>query len=232
MVDASAAPANEPWVTCLSCGRLVRVEAKAAQTAPRPGVPKSITVSNAGGELRIVRRWFLPAAWFLVVFCGIWDTAVLTFIGSAMASGEWGSVLFASLHATVGLLLSYLTIALFANTTRISVRRGELDVRHGPLPWLGNGTYPVRSVRQLFTKEKVTTNKNGQPSRSYEVHFIDTDSNKKKLLVGLPDPQQAWFIESEIERHLGIEDVPVEGEHRSRTAEEGRRRRGAIAQNE
>jgi hypothetical protein len=66
---------------------------------------------------------------------------------------------------------------------------------------------------QVYTKE-VRHGGKGGGTRTYELHALTRDGRSVKLVSGLAglDSAQALFIEKEIEKYLGIKDVPVEGE--------------------
>ena len=63
----------------------------------------------------------------------------------------------------------------------------------------------------MFTKEKVHRNKNNV-SYTYQLKYLDQNDVEHKLLSGLDTPEQALYIEQEIENTLGIKDRSVEGE--------------------
>ena len=72
-------------------------------------------------------------------------------------------------------------------------------------------TISLVDIKQIFTKEKMHRNKNSI-SYSYEVHFLDHQGKETKMVSGLEKPEQALYIEQEIESTLGIKDAPVSGE--------------------
>jgi hypothetical protein len=116
----------------------------------------------------------------------------------------------------------------FLNSTTIAVRsqksevgdgpfrRSEqtvnlLSIQHGPIPARGNRALSGEEISQLYCKERSTSSKGGV-SRAYEVRAILVDGRQLTLLDKLPSPDQALFIEQELERRLGIVNQPVEGE--------------------
>ena len=86
-----------------------------------------------------------------------------------------------------------------------------LSIRHVPLPYLGNKTVEASDVKQVYSKERISRSRRGG-SVTYEVHALTHSGRNLKLLSGLPNSEQALFIEQEIERFLRIQDVPVRGE--------------------
>ena len=173
--------------------------------------PKGIELQTTMDGLQIVRKWFSKKVIGLLIFCLFWDGFMVVWFGIAISQKQWAMAAFGSIHGAVGLGLSYLCLAGFVNRTYIEITFRELSIRHRPLPWLGKKRISLGDIKQLFTKEKIHRNKNST-SYTYEVHFKDLKGNETKLLSGLEKPNQALYIEQEIESTLGIEDAPIQGE--------------------
>lgn len=177
------------------------------------GRPAGITVEDWSGELRIVRRWFTPMAFALVFFCIAWDAFLIFWYTMAVGNGApWIFKVFPVAHVAVGIGLTYLTIALFVNRTVITVQSGQLGIRHGPLPWIGNQTLDATRISQIYCKEHRGNSQNGGSQITYRLHAVTTDGRNLKLLSGLSDEEQALYIEQQLEDHLGIADRPVADE--------------------
>ncbi len=182
---------------------------RAGPRQPVP-MPKRIEVLDLGSSLEIRRSWFSPVLFFLVFFCIFWNGFMVVWHVMAIASGAWFMSCFGLLHTAVGVALAYGTIAGFVNRTVIRVGQGILEVRHGPLPWAGNKTFPADEITQLYCKEHVQHGKNG-PSVAYSVELI-LNNGRETLVKGLNECEQALYVEQELERFLRIEDKPVRGE--------------------
>jgi hypothetical protein len=87
----------------------------------------------------------------------------------------------------------------------------HLTIEHGPLPWFGNKQLDPIVLKQLYVKERIQQNK-GKRHYSYELHMVTWDGRNQKLVGGLATSDQAFFLEQEIERFMGIADQPVPGE--------------------
>ena len=201
---------------CRVCQSLVdlRAEEAAPATAPLPvPLPERITMSADGGELRIERRWFTWMAIFMAFFCVMWLGILGFFYAMAFASGNRQVLLFPLLHVAVGLGLAYWTAAMFVNRTDIVVSGGNLSIRHRPLPWFGSRDIPTSALEQLYCDQHVSRSRNGT-TVTFSVRARGTDGKLIKLVTGLPERDQAFFIEQEIERHLGIADRPVASQMR------------------
>ena len=173
--------------------------------------PKGIELQTTMDGLEIVRRWFSKKTIGLLIFCLFWDGFMVVWFGIAISQKQWAMAAFGSIHGAVGLGLSYLCVAGFVNRTYIKISFKDISISHRPLPWFGGKSVPLGEVKQIFTKEKIHRNKNGT-SYSYEVHFQDHERNETKMVSGLENPEQALYIEQEIEATMGIKDAPVAGE--------------------
>lgn len=179
---------------------------------PRVAMPNAIAVERMGSILEIRRNWFSAAAFFLLFFTIFWNGFMIVWHTIALSMGAWFMSCFGLIHTGVGLFMIYYTTACFMNTTTIRVGNGSLDVSSGPLPWFGAVSLQSSAIKQLYCREKINRGKNGAHV-TYEVVAI-TNGQRKDLVSGLTDAEQALYIEQEVENHLGIEDTAVRGELR------------------
>jgi hypothetical protein len=176
---------------------------------PEVPMPKGIEVTKVGNVLRISRRWFQWPHVFLVFFCLGWDGFLIVWHGIALASSMWFMSLFALIHTAVGIVLTYYTLAGFLNHTTVQVEQDKLEIWHHPLPWFGQKRLPAADIKQIYCKENTSSD---GASQSYEVYVLLRYGGRKKLSSGLVEPEQALYIEQELERFLGIHDRPVSRE--------------------
>jgi hypothetical protein len=179
---------------------------------PPVELPKSFQMESVGGVLELTRRWREPVAYFLLFFAIFWNGFMLNWNRIAFTSGSSSMALFGVLHTGIGLFLIYVVTALFVNRTVIRASREKIEVKIGPLPWRGNKEMSESEVEQFFCKEKISKGKNG-PTYSYEVQMVLKGNRRETLVSGMSDADHALFIEQQLERYLGIQDVPVEGEY-------------------
>lgn len=203
---------------CRVCNSFIDLRPETPQagrsTEPLPvPLPGQITVSSAGGGMVIERRWFSATAIFLVIFCALWFGFLAVWYALAWGTGNLIVLLFPLIHVTAGLILLYSTIAMMVNRTWITVAGGRLTVRHGPMPWPGKRDLPTSTLEQLYCQEHVSRSKNGT-SITYSVRVRRTDGKLEKLVEGLPERDQALYIEQRVEQHLGIVNHPVADELR------------------
>jgi hypothetical protein len=199
---------------CHHCNALFAIPGAGPRAIARPEVslPKAFRLDRSGDTVRISRRWIGPLAFFLLFFAVIWNGFMIVWNTISLTTGMWLMSVFGMIHTGVGLFLIYYVLALFLNSTVILASPRELEVRIGPVPWKGNKRLPRDLVEQLFCKEKISRSKNGTSS-SYSVEAVLNGNRRETLASGFNDSDHALFVEQEIERHLGITDLPVAGEH-------------------
>lgn len=180
-------------------------------TAALNPLPSGMQTLHDRDAFIIRRNWFSPMAFFLVFFCIFWNGFMIFWMYTTLTKGIWIMAAFGSIHALIGLGMLYFTIASFINKTDISVDPNYLSVRHYPLPWIGSKKIRVHEISQLYCKKHVTHSKNGTRT-SYRVYVITQNNREQKLVSGLNSPNQAQYIEQEIEVILGLENQTVTGE--------------------
>jgi hypothetical protein len=161
----------------------------------------------------ITRRWFGWQTVFLTGFAILWDGFLffwysLVFLGKGVPSVMFW---FPLLHVIAGVVITYLALAGWLNRTRVTINFEKITVISGPLPFFNNRVVDSSAIKQLYSKERITRSRNGT-NCTYAVHAILSDQKNIKLADGLESSEQALFVEQEIEKYLGIKDVPVKGE--------------------
>lgn len=179
-----------------------------------PPWPRSFVVARGPGHL-VVRwrwraessgRWLVAGLAVLGVLLGILsvDVSPLPPLDSAQMRPAGIAVL---------ACLTYITLALLLNHTEVSVKQGVLEVVHRPLPWWPRRVLACADVAQLFCREALEHDDQGQLiSESYSVHLELRNGRRLRLTGGLWHAEQAAWIEDAIEELLGIEDRAVAGE--------------------
>ncbi len=177
---------------------------------PQISLPKGFAVKKSRGDLKITRDWFTFGALGLTFFCLFWNGFMAVWFSIALSQGIWMMAAFGTIHALVGLGVAYGALASWINQTVITVNPESIDVTSGPIPVPGNIRMKTAEIKQLYTKEKVSRGKT--TTYSYEVHAVTHERDDKTLVSGLPTPNQALYIEQQIETALQIQDRPVRGE--------------------
>jgi hypothetical protein len=204
---------------CAHCGALMTLESPTALPAPagararaRVPLPPRVMVLPTGDGVSIRLRWYKPQVLFLLCFCIFWDGFLVFWYAAALGgNAPIVAILFPLLHVSVGIGLTYFTLASLCNTTEVAVDSGKLQVRHRPLPWRGQRELERGDVTQLYCKQRTNNTRNG-PSHSYELWAALKEGQSLKLLGAGLDSEQALFLEQELERALGLLDRQVPGE--------------------
>ncbi len=161
------------------------------------------------GELALERSWLSPRAYFLLAFCFFWDTFLAVWY--TRPGLTLGAALGPLVHVGVGVYLTYVAAAQLCNTTTIRATSREISIRHAPLPWPGVKSVPTQDVERLYCESVVTRGKGGS-STTFKVNAVLRDGRELTLLSGLPESDQAAFIERQLEAHLGLSAGPVAGD--------------------
>jgi hypothetical protein len=201
---------------CASCHEVFgfddRIERPEPASKPTVSMPRGINVREGAGGLIITRRWFTWAVTFLLVFCVFWDGFLVVWYGIAFSqNAPLIMIIFPVLHVAVGVGVTWFTLACLINRTVIRAGYDRLTVRHGPVPWPGRRTLRAHDLSQLYCEQRERRDRDGDVRRRYHLNAITLEGDRIKLLA-VDDLDQARFIEQQIERFLGIEDRPVEGE--------------------
>lgn len=176
---------------------------------PPVAMPEGMNVERTGMGLTISRRWFAWSILFLFFFCIAWDSFLVFWYKMAFTTkAPWIMVVFPIAHVAVGVGLTYTVLAGFLNSTVIRVDTREISITHGPLPWPGNRVIAAQEVDQLFCQEK----KASESASKYNLCAIFKGGKRTELVTDLETPDQARFMEQQIEDFLRIKDRPVEGE--------------------
>lgn len=204
-------------IRCGYCHSLSNIPVTAQEQGgghPRPEIPMppGIQIRNTMGSLSLARRWFSPVVFFLIPFCIAWDSFLIFWYSIALSgNAPWIMAVFPIIHVTVGIGLTYYTLATLFNTTVITAGQGSLSIEHGPLPWPGTIKMSTADLSQLYGKEKVSRGENGT-SYQYELWAALRDGSTRKLLDTGLTMEQTLYIEQKLERTLVLEDRAMPGE--------------------
>jgi tetratricopeptide (TPR) repeat protein len=101
----------------------------------------------------------------------------------------------------------YVGIARVLNETAVIVAGGRLTVTQSPLPWPGEAVEAAATL-QLYCVTRVHKQHRAPSIFTYDVMVKRRGARDLRLITELAEPEQALFLEQEIERALGIRNVP------------------------
>ncbi|MEB2313031.1 MAG: hypothetical protein OZ921_01570 [Sorangiineae bacterium] len=197
--------------SCLTCGSVREIGARrgALQRGGRSSADATgLTVSDDAPSPMVRWSWRGWQVLFLLVWCVIWNSILFQTVGTVVAEGAIQVLAFASIHIAVGVGMTYFLVASMFNSTTVSVDAEEVSVRHGPLPWWGGRILARAQIRQFYVIEV----RGSKGRRTYDV-MTELDRGDRTKLVGGLTQGRARFLEDWLERHTGIADQPVDGEH-------------------
>lgn len=176
-------------------------------------LPRGFEINYYDEYMHIIRRWHGFQTFGLIasmlVFNGVWIAN--DFWAVLMSDRELLLRLFVLTFILIGVVLPYFVIASWINKTNIYVSKEAIEIKHEPLPWLGNKRVDTHTIKQLFVKEKggdsqrITSTNDKRPT--YSVIGVSDKDEQFDLIKGLSRSNQAFYIEQRIEKYLGIEDV-------------------------
>jgi hypothetical protein len=207
-------PASIDWqrelASCARCGRLKdlrraregRPEPAAPEGGPRvrPTVQLPVGMSmTEGKELVIRRRWLRRKHWFLLFLFG-GAAAYVAYLWTTLEASAWlviGTLFVVSWNVNL--------VAMFLNSTVVTVGADGVVVRHGPVPSLfaRNTSLKKSDIAQLYAAKF---------GAAFMVEAKLRSGDTSRLVAPLVAAEQALFIEQRVERALGLVDAPVEGE--------------------
>ncbi len=197
---------------CSSCDCVFNFDNQVKVTRPSVAMPEKFEVLQLRSSLDISYKWYSPMYIFLAFFALFWNGFMAVWYYIALTEGVWMMAIFGVFHLAVGVGLIYTVLAGFFNSTHINATQTRLKFLHEPLWWRGNREIEVSEIDQIFCKLQVNRGKNGSTSLAYHLCMIDVTGKHTKLLTNLETPEQALFLEQELEKFLGIEDRRVAGE--------------------
>ena len=221
-------------LTCPSCGAKIKSSRRGQRTVceycgtehlasqslveetpfERPPIPlpARVTLKKYAQGLRITRRWFSWKVIPMAFFCLFWDGfLIFWYIMVFSTKAPLIFAIFPVVHLSVGVAITYATLATLLNTSLIEITAKSFQVYHEPLPWSGEIQIPTRELEQLYCTQKTHHGENSDTT-TYDLHAVTADGRNKTLLKGMDSPDIALYLEQQIESWLNIEDQPVSGE--------------------
>ncbi len=179
------------------------------------GLPKKFTLNLYENYMHITLSWFGKKTFVatLIAVFHIGFSLVFFISESTTMTGSPLMIKLAPWISTIlGLGILYYALTTWLNKTHIFVSQNAIEVKHKPLPWFGNKRLETKNIKQLYSKEVLSTSTSSSRSTiSYHLHVISSDEDDMTLM-NVENSEQALFLEQEIEKYLGIENLKVRGE--------------------
>ncbi|MCK5682516.1 hypothetical protein KAJ27_00280 [bacterium] len=202
--------------TCTHCSAVFEIEdcgnAEKKRLKEEVTLPAEFTVEKYKTVLTLKYNWNSS------IFKGLWVVAILVLyllLGPILESQDIFTLkkFYSNLaDAFFAISAAYGALAILVNKSVIRVTSFSIDIDHKPLPWPGNKSIKSKDIDQIYCKVKVHHGSGASKGYTYEVHASMREGMPVKLISGLPESDQALFLEQEIEKFLKIEDKWVAGE--------------------
>lgn len=201
----------EPVVSCDYCG-CTFVLSGSVQQEKRSlvPIPPNMSIVIQEGKFTLTYRWKSTMGIVLIIFgCFFFFFSLFWTSIAFYGGGLFG--LFGVSFILFSVFLIYMGIAYTVNQTIISIRDQHLAIYFKPLWWPGAKNMNVKEIAQLFVQRKEYQNK-GNATYFYHVVALLKGNRSLPLVKMIQEPEIARCIEQQIERFLGIKDVPIPGE--------------------
>ncbi len=177
-------------------------------------IPPGITMTEWEDALELDINWRKEGKPFLLFFAIFWIVFVGVFTLAMVGVGEWIPLLFMIPFWGAGAYLLYASIGHMVNTTNIFVDEKILAIEHRPINFLIQKDKYIDSkdIKQLFIKRKKSGETNGNPVYSFALELVLNNGDHVPLIKELKNASTGRFIEHQIEKHLKISNLKVEGE--------------------
>jgi hypothetical protein len=178
-------------------------------------LPKKFTLDLYDDYMHITLSWFGKKTFVATLIAVFYIGSSLVFFFSESTTIT-GSPLMIKLSPWISTILGagilYYTLTTWLNKTHIFVSQNAIEIKNKPLPSFGNKRLETKNIKQLYSKKEISSStSNSRTSVSYHLHVISFDEDDMTLLK-VENSAQALFLEQEIEKYLGIEDLRVRGE--------------------
>ncbi|HZV71533.1 MAG TPA: hypothetical protein VFG10_18400 [Saprospiraceae bacterium] len=204
---------------CSHCGYTFgfAFDSSNASIIPELLIPEGIEELKLRSELDLRLRWKETTSkggrWFMLLFASVWNLILLPVVIGVIVSGQWGIMLFLSMHLLIGMGLLWHLATIYMNSTSISVTRERIRIRTMPLmhPLWKNKDIAVRTIDQLYVSKYVQSTSNGVPNYAFALYTILKSGEKVSLIRGMNLETQV-YIEKAIEDYLEIKNLKVQDE--------------------
>ena len=134
-------------------------------------------------------------AWILALFCVVWNGMVYSTFRQAFEAESFGSggLLIPILHLAAGLVLAYVTLAMFLNLTVIRVDAASVMIQHLPVPWKDRRC-KIESILQLYVRPEDDT---------FRLFAVTTYGNRIFLFSSFKK-DDVRFVQQAIESYLDL----------------------------
>jgi hypothetical protein len=205
---------NEPVIKCDYCGcnYILSGNILNDDRALVP-IPENMRIDNRDGRFTLTYNWKSVIGIVLIIFGGFFFFFSMIWTLTATVSGGGGFATFGLFFIFMSFCLIYMGIAYRINKTIIKIENSILSIKFAPLIWPGEILINVTEILQLYVQKKEYQNKKNT-TYTYNIVALQKDNRSTTLLKMITEPDIAKCIEQQIEKYLGIKDIPIAGEYK------------------
>lgn len=178
----------------------------------KSNLPDKISLDYYDDYMHIRKTWFGIGTIFQSIFALIWVGGMLFGMSFAIrgAGTEVGLVrwLIPIVMAGIVIYVSYSILANWFNKTDIFVSQSLMEIKIGPVPWVGNQRLKVENIARFYSKIRLSGKKRHKTAH-YELRFVTHKGKDKSLIDDIETIEAAEFIEREITQYLGMVSVKI-----------------------
>lgn len=171
---------------------------------PPAELPKGMDMTDGSSEL-VVRRWlWTPRSLPLIAFALLWTllTLAVLIVGRDVLASVWPATVGVMSLIAVGLL--FLASVRIFNREVLRVSSDRVRVKPEPLPSRGLQSFKADDVMQVLAEQVETEQKDGEIVITYELRVALRDDSVHTIVTSLETPEQALYVEQQIEARLPI----------------------------
>ncbi len=160
----------------------------------------NISTRKIGPHHIIEWTWFHTGlrTHLIILFTLCLDTLVVYGAYKLIVAQQYSSLIILILFPFLAMVMTYYQIAIFLNKTTLEVQEKVLRISAGPLPFYSPREY-LRSEIQGVVAEEMAGKKTGK----FNVKLVLV-SGKKKIVLTVPDENEARLAESELKTALKL----------------------------
>jgi hypothetical protein len=208
---------NSSLAQCNSCKSVFKINddlffAKKKKVKPEMIMPPGTDVLELSDSLDIRIDWLKShpqgTLGFFTFFTIFWNGILALIAGGTLVSGEYGFLLYMSIHLIIGLGLLYYLASVYFNYTDVIVNKTVLQIDHRPIknPFIRSKKIDIEELDQLYVTKYVASKSNDRPNYAYALYAILKSNGKKIVLIKGMNRETQLYLEQEIERYLDIKD--------------------------
>ena len=174
-------------------------------------MPRGFKVETGAGHYRLIETWFRGASVILTILSAFWNVGLIFYFLKLLQAQRLPvlAILVFIPFALIGLCLLYWSAAAILNRTYYEISVDEFRIRHQPIPWFGACQLRPSAIQQIYLKELEEKTKHGEPI--YALRALMLNGDAIDLIPGETDKARGLFLETVLERQLGIVNQAIKG---------------------